>query len=167
MDAAFDKFLVVSELLRDDLMQLLTSESNSQSWRRNFIRVSASLLEGYASCFREMCAVSFDCLAPSVNQKEEMVLRSEGKCGASDRLKLTLNATYKIFELQPAPSFDGADWRHAQSFFEKRNRLMHPKNPADLHVSDDLWKEVFGGFSWLCEQLFGFVVALENKHSGR
>lgn len=48
MDAAFENYFALSYLLRDDLVALLETESESQHWRRNYIRVSASLVEGYA-----------------------------------------------------------------------------------------------------------------------
>lgn len=70
MDAAFDNYFALSNELREDLSALLDSESDSQHWRRNYIRVSASLIEGYAHCFREMCAVSFECVAPELNSKK-------------------------------------------------------------------------------------------------
>ena len=50
MDAAFDNYFAHSDVLRSDLIALLDSESASQHWRRNCIRVSASLIEGYAHC---------------------------------------------------------------------------------------------------------------------
>ena len=50
MDAAFDNYFALSDVLRSDLIALLDSESASQHWRRNCIRVSASLIEGYAHC---------------------------------------------------------------------------------------------------------------------
>ena len=166
MDVAFDNYISLTNLLREDLVSLLDSESNSQHWRRNFIRVSASLIEGHVHCLREICVVSFDCLAPSIHPKEAEALCSEGKFSANERLKFTLRAACKLFELQPAPNFGGLEWFRARRVLEKRHLLMHPKSPADLHVLDDLWADIFGGVNWVCEQLFGFVAALEKKHIG-
>ena len=69
MDAAFDNYFALSDVLRSDLIALLDSELASQHWRRNYIRVSASLIEGYAHCLREMCAVSFECIAPEIGAR--------------------------------------------------------------------------------------------------
>lgn len=166
MDAAFDNYFALSDMLRDDLSALLEGESNSQHWRRNYIRVSASLIEGYAHCLREMCAVSFECIAPVIGPKEAEVLRSERNFDANERIKLTLRVAYKLFELQPAPNFGGPEWPRAQRVLAKRHLLMHPKCPADLHISDDLWNELRDDVTWLIEQLFDFISALQKKHGG-
>jgi hypothetical protein len=164
MDAAFDNYFALSDLLRDDLVALLDTESDSQHWRRNYIRVSASLIEGYAHCLREMCAVSFECVAPEIGKKEAEVLRSERSFDANERIKLTLRVAYKLFELQPAPNFGGPEWPRAQRVLAKRHLLMHPKSPADLEVPDDLWNELRSDVTWLVEQLFNFIAALQQKH---
>lgn len=166
MDATFDNYFALSDVLREDLVALLESESQSQHWRRNFIRVSASLVEGYAHCLREMCAVSFECVAPTIGQKEAEVLRSERGFDANERIKLTLRVAYKLFELQPAPNFGGPEWPRAQRVLAKRHLLMHPKTPSDLDVPDELWNELRQDTSWLVEQLFNFIAALQQKHGG-
>lgn len=166
MDAAFDNYLALSSILRTDLAALLESETDSQSWRRNFVRVSASLIEGYAHCFREMCAISFECIAPELNSKEREVLCSERSFSANERIKLTLRLAYKLFELEPAPNFGGPEWPRAQRVLLKRHALMHPKTPTDLEVPNDLWLELRDDVTWLVEQLFNFVAALNEKHGG-
>lgn len=164
MDAAFENYFALSNVLREDLSALLESESDSQHWRRNFIRVSASLIEGYLHCLREMCAVSFECVAPHISQKEAEVLRSERGFEVNERIKLTLRVAHKLFELQPAPSFGGPEWPRAQRVLAKRHLLMHPKTPVDLEVPEALWNELRQDVTWLVEQLFNFVVVLQQKH---
>jgi hypothetical protein len=165
MDAAFDNYFALSDMLMDDLNALLESESNSQHWRRNFIRVSASLIEGYGYCLREMCAVSFVCVAPEISQKEEKVLRSEQALEANERIKRTLRVAYKLFELQPAPNFGGSEWPRAKRVLQKRHLLMHPKSTDDLDISDDLWKELREDATWMIKQFFDFISAMQQKYS--
>lgn len=164
MDAAFDNYFALSDVLREDLLALLETESDSQHWRRNYVRVAASLIEGYAHCLREMCAVSFECVAPEISEKEAKVVRSERSFNMNERIKLTLRAAYKLFELQPAPNFDGHEWERAQRVLERRHLLMHPKTPTDLEISNELWLELRDDVTWLVEQLFNFVAALQAKH---
>jgi len=166
MDAAFDNYFALSDVLREDLLALLETESDSQHWRRNYVRVAASLIEGYAHCLREMCAVSFECVAPEISEKEAEVVRSERSFNANERIKLTLRAAYKLFELQPAPSFSGLEWPRARRVLEKRHLLMHPKTTADLEISNELWLELRDDVTWLVEQLFNFIAALQAKHGG-
>ena len=165
MGAAFDNYFALSDILVKDLQALLESESNSQHWRRNYIRVSASLIEGYAHCLREMCMVSFVCVAPEISQKEEKVLRSEQGLEANERIKLTLRVAYKLFELQPSPNFGGLEWERAQRILAKRHLIMHPKNPADLNISDELWEELYDDITWLIKQFFSFISALDTKYN--
>lgn len=164
MDAAFENYFALSEILREDLTALLEGESDSQHWRRNYIRVSASLIEGYAHCLRDMCAVSFECVAPSISAKEAEVIQFERNFEANERLKLTLRVAYKLFELVPAPNFGGPEWPRAQRVLTKRHLLMHPKSPTDLAVPDALWSELRSDVTWLAGQLFSFVSALQQKH---
>lgn len=166
MDAAFDNYFQLSNILLADMNALLDGENDSQHWRRNFIRASASLIEGYAHCLREMCAVSFECVAPEIGKKESEVLRSERSFDANERIKLTLRVAYKLFELEPAPNFGGNEWPRAQRVLTKRHLLMHPKIPADLDVPDDIWNEMRDDFAWLMEQLFNFFSLLQQKHDG-
>ena len=166
MDAAFDNYFELSKILQADMNALLDGENDTPHWRRNFIRASASLIEGYAHCLRDMCAVSFECVAPEITKKESEVIRSEQGFDANDRIKFTLRAAYKLFELAPAPNFGGKEWPRAQRVLGKRHLLMHPKTPDDLHVSDEQWKEIREDVTWLIEQLFSFFTLLEQKYGG-
>lgn len=165
MYAAFDNYFALSNVLLSDLVALLDSESASQHWRRNYIRVCASLVEGYAHCLREMCVVSFEYSAPEISKKEIKALQEERNFSASERIKLTLSAAYKLFELQPSPNFGGPEWPRAQRVLAKRHLLMHPKSPADLEVSEELWGELREDTDWLVEQFFNFMSAFQSKHA--
>ena len=166
MDAAFDNYFKLSVVLQADMNALLDGECEDQHWRRNFVRSVAALIEGHAHCLREMCAVSFECIAPELTKKEEEVLKFEAAFSAVERMKLTLRAAYKLFELAPAPNFGVREWPKAQRVLEKRHLLMHPKTPADLEIPDRLWVEIRTDVAWLIEQLFNFFVLLQKKHVG-
>jgi hypothetical protein len=164
LDAAFDNYFTLSDTLREDLLVLLEDESESQHWRRNYIRVSASLIEGYAHCLREMCLVSLECVAPEISESEAKIVRSERSFNANERIKLTLRAAYKLLELQPAPRFGGHEWLRAQRVLDRRHLLMHPKTPADLEITNELWLELREDVTWLIEQIFNFIAAFQAKH---
>ncbi len=164
MDEAWDNYFALSDVLRSDFKALLKSQSNSQYWKRNFIRVSVALMEGYAHCFRKVCAVSFVCDAPEISKKEKEVLQSEKLFGAKERFRRTLSVAYKVFELEPTPDFGGIEWNRAQQVLTIRDGLMHPKTPEDLYISDELWKEIWQDTTWLFEQIFAFVEAVHAKY---
>lgn len=166
MDAAFRNYLSLSPILQGDLEALLATETNAPHWRRNFVRASAALIEGYAHCLRDMCAISFECSASKISKDEAEVLKSEGSFSANDRVKFTLRVAYKLFQLSPAPQFGGNEWPSAQRVLRKRNCIMHPKTPEDLEISDELWTELREGVLWLFRQFFDFFALLKEKYDG-
>ena len=165
MDAAFDKYFALSDVLLEDLSALLDTESETQHWRRNYIRVSASLIEGYLHSFREMAAVSLACVAPEISEKEKEVLNSQRGFSTPDRYKLTLRAAHKLFEVGSAPNFGSSEWSRAKQVFKKRDSLMHPKKLVDFEIANGSWEELRFGISWLIEQLFNFVLACQRKYA--
>lgn len=164
VDVAFDNYLTLSEVLRSDLERLLDEEREDEYWRRNFIRASAALIEGYAHCLREICIVGLACEAPELSAVEKKVLLSESACSANERVKRTLKATYKLLELSRAPDFGGTEWPNAQQILDKRHLLMHPKKPQDLEVPDELWKNTREGVGWLLKQFVTIFEQLQHKH---
>jgi len=163
-ESAFVNYLKLTAMLQDDLAAMLVSESSALHWRRNFVRVSVALLEGHAHCLRQMCVVALECSALAISAKERKVILDEGSFDASSRLKLTLRAAYKLFAVQPAPSFKSADWGAAQRAVRKRNRLMHPKTFRDLGMADTTWRMHRRGIIWLMKQFFDFLSLSQAKY---
>jgi hypothetical protein len=160
---AFDNYFAMSAVLRDDLIELSKTQNDEQHWKRNFVRTSAALFEGYTHCIREMCVISFECSAPKLTNKEAAALRFERKFPANERIRLTLRAAYRLFEVDPAPEFGDQGWSGARSIFEKRDVLMHPKAQDDLIVDDDCWRDINYGAYWLLRQYVQFFVILQGK----
>ena len=86
MDAAFDKYFAMSNILQDDIAVLLDVKDDSQSSRRNFIRAAAALIEGYAHCFREMCEVGVATGAGPLKSKEVQVIQAERSFDSAERI---------------------------------------------------------------------------------
>ena len=166
MDAAFRNYLSLSPILQGDLAALLATETNASHWRRNFMRASAALIEGYVHCLCDMCAISFECITSEISKDEAEVLKSAGNFSANDRVKFTLRVAYKLFQLSPSPQFSGNEWPCAQRVLRKRHGLMHPKTPEDLEISDELWTELREDVMWLFKQFFDFFALLKEKYDG-
>jgi hypothetical protein len=166
LDLAFDNYIKLTTILYKDMESMLLTKSNSQQWRRNFIRASAALLEGEAYCLREMCLVGLRCNAPILTKKEHSAITDERGSDANDRLKLTLRAAYKLFSLQPAPDFSGTEWVRAQRVLRKRHRLMHPKRSRDLGMSDRTWSDMRRDTGWLMKQFSDFLSLGRQKYGG-
>ena len=167
MNHAVDNYFLVSSILQDDIMSLLATENDTQHWRRNFIRASASLIEGYIYCLKQMCLVSLECTSPKISTKESKLLTTEKKDDTNTKIKLTLGMAYKIFQLKPAPNFSGREWFHAQKIMDKRHLLMHPKTPSDLEVNEHIWDKMRNDIIWLLTQLFNFFSLLKEKYSSK
>lgn len=164
MDTAFENYLMLSNMLLSDLKALLDSECENQHWRRNFIRTIAPIVEGYAHCLREMCSIGLECVAQKLPSKEKEVLLNERGFNASDRIRLTLRAAYRLFELSPSPDFRSKEWQQAKLVFEKRDALMHPKTASDLEVSDGPWRSMREDVAWLIGQFDNFQELAHKKY---
>jgi hypothetical protein len=163
MEAAFENYFALSDVLRTDCEVLCEANLDRIEWRRNFIRTAVPLIEGYCSCYRDICAIALTCEAPKITKKERMVLEREDVFSSSERYKYTLRAAYKLFGLESAPDFGGTDWKNAKAAIEKRNRLMHPKRPGDLQIEESEWDEIYKGVVWALGQLFGCIEKLAKK----
>jgi hypothetical protein len=159
---AIDNYLEMSALIRQDVLDSLQSELQTQNWRRNYIRVIASLVDAHINCIQEICIIC-ESFVPCMGKKERNVLLSEKRESLNDRFKYALRAAYKIFDLHPNPSFDGEGWHLAKRFLTVRNALMHPKKPADLKISDEHWIELQEAVFWMVQQLFNFTASLQAR----
>jgi hypothetical protein len=164
LDAAFTKYFAMSKVLGADINALLDTVDDSESARRNFVRAATALAEGYAHCFREMCAVGLETGAGPLTSKEVQVLKEEHGFSAADRIKYTLRGTYKLFQLPDSPQFSESGWQDAQFMIEKRDALMHPKSVDDLALNNKVWDQSHRGAVWLFDQLFGFMSKLAKVH---
>ena len=80
----------------------------------------------------------------------------------SDRIKYTLRALFTIFDHKNIPNFGDNDWVFAQMAMEKRDLLMHPESTDDLLVTDEDYRKIHAGFTWLVDQHMYFA-KLMNK----
>jgi hypothetical protein len=147
-ESALINFLSLSTVLDNDLCDLLKHNDKSDSWKRNIIRSSVSLIEGYCHCFKEFCQVALDTGAELSNKKLKAIVNESG-CSANERIKLTIQSAYAVFEIEQNPGFSGVEWNKAKDAIEKRSKLMHPKTVEDLEISDTEWQDIYGGITWL------------------
>lgn len=164
LNTAFDNYLKLSDILTADGMALLESNENDEQWRRNFVRSCSALIEGYSHCFREMMKIGIEIESIDIPKKERKVILSESSVDTSDRIKLTLRAAYKMFNLAPVPDFGSENWINAQYALDKRHALMHPKIPSDLEITIDAWSQIHSGLSWLIEIHFNVIKLLYERN---
>ena len=106
---ALINFLSLSAVLDKDLESLMINNDGSESWKRNFIRSSVALIEGYCHCFKEFCQVALQTGSNLSNKRLKAIL-NESSCSAAERIKLTIQSAYEVFEIDPSPNFGGHRW---------------------------------------------------------
>jgi hypothetical protein len=99
-----------------------------------------------------------------LSAKERKAISRGGDLDTNARLKLTLRAAHKIFDLKPLPNFGDTSWRIAQGAVRKRHRLMHPRHVRDLGMSLQTWRIHKRGIVWLMEQFFNFMALAKQKY---
>lgn len=167
MDQAFDNYLSLSNELLMDGEYILRIESEDISWKRHFIRIVVSIIEGYSHCFRNITVIGVELGEGNLTKKEIDVLHNEEKYGLCERVKLTLKGIYKMNDISPLPDFGTEEWRRAMVALEKRNSLTHPKAISDLELTDNSWNNIRIGLTWLFEQHANLMKSIYEKHNAR
>jgi hypothetical protein len=111
-----------------------------------------------------MCHVGIETVPGRLDHEEARVLTAERDFGNIERIKLTIRATYKLFELPNRPDFGQHGWKQAQLLLKERSRLMHPKNLRDLEVSDAEWEIIYEGATWVFSSLLRFMAQVAEVH---
>ncbi|MFT7673440.1 MAG: hypothetical protein ACI845_001851 [Gammaproteobacteria bacterium] len=86
-----------------------------------------------------MAVLGLECSHPDLSKKEQKALKSGFGFAASERVKYTLKATYKMFDFDPIPDFGSEDWEDVLEVFEKRHSITHPKLPEDMEITKQSW----------------------------
>ena len=159
MDAIFDAFFAVSDILREDVSSLLDSKFDENPiWRRAFIRAVAPLIEGLAYSYLSICHINPD-LTPEDREKVD----PDQKSKTSVRIKTALESIYRQLNISPPPDFSRQDWTDAQRMFSARDSLMHPKTIDCLTYTEDDWKRIYDGSVWLLGEFFRLPDLLGRK----
>ncbi|MDO8281715.1 MAG: hypothetical protein Q7U10_03670 [Thermodesulfovibrionia bacterium] len=164
MDAAVESYLKVADVLSGDVNAILDQEADTEAWRRTYIRTVGAMISGDSYSIQQIAAVGLETDVPKLSVKEAKAFSSDNQHSAIDQIKYVLRGAYKMFELEQTPDFSGNGWGMAKKFVDKRSKIMHPKSAADLHVSEEEWKDIFEGSKWLIGEHFALIQRMENKY---
>lgn len=164
MNAAVESYLQVAEVLSSDAYAILDQETETQAWRRSYIRTVAAMIVGDSYSIQQMATIGLETDPSMLSAKEIKALTVDNGNSAADQIKYVLRAAYKMFELEQSPDFSGSGWILAQKFMDKRNKVMHPKIPADLEISEESWKDLFEGSKWLIGEHFELIGRIQKKY---
>lgn len=162
-DSALVNYFGLSDALADDVTDLLKLENTTLAWRRNFIRVSVALVEGYCHCFREMTLSVLPVKDAGLSSKEKKALNAESSCNTVQRIKYSITAFHKTFDLNPMPKFSDQGWINSRSVIVKRHTLMHPQIASDMVISEQEWIGLRAGVMWTFGALFTAMNTLRDN----
>ena len=164
MDAAVDSYLQMADVLSSDVNAVLDQKAETEAWRRTFVRTVAALVVGDNFSISQMAAIGLETDASKLSPDEVKALTNEKSNSSTDQIKYVLRSTYKMFELEQPPDFRGKEWGLAKKFMDKRNKVMHPKSVADLHISKTEWDDLFEGAKWLIAEHFALIAKMHKKY---
>ena len=177
----FNKWFEVSNLLQEDILNLLDAYKNdwsSQPFRRMFVRACWALIEGEVFRLKQLTLLACDLggksLAPDdhvflsevqmLGDDNGVVKRKPAYESTLENLKRTLKITSSKFELGWSPAFDNQGWEQLRRSLDLRDRITHPKFAAELTISDDELDLHRKGFEWFLETILKFQETLQQKY---
>jgi hypothetical protein len=145
-----------------DEARRLLKDTDSPYSRRTFVRAVAASVEGIIHEFRRHTLVEAERRPSLFSAGELACLREEsysiddqGHARASARyvpvpasVQFTLRMFMRGTKCGPTLKLDHQGWEAFRRMIKLRNRLMHPRGPEDLEVSDDDLTIVETGYRW-------------------
>lgn len=165
-DTALVGYLKLSDSLTGEFNYLFEHHEDDQNqyWRRTFVRVSWSLVDGYIYALREMCRVLAP-LRPDIIGKSDGDLLINDRQETGDKIKSVLRLAVNIFDLSVPLNFGGSAWVAVRDSIEKRHNVVHPKSAATIFIADDEWKKQKDAIAWFISTFNSLDVALQNKYN--
>ena len=99
LSQVYKDYFLLSEVLRLDLDDVLDQESDTQTWRRNFIRTSWPMIEAYSNTLRNLCSVLDKHSKFDKSKRQRHLLANKAKFSSVQRIKESLKLAFKIHEL--------------------------------------------------------------------
>ena len=170
MNQAFEDYFIVTKELNSDVEMFLNNDDSDltkepdSSWKRNFVRVLAAIIEGHSNMMRQIAENEFNNNPFELSKKEKQAIICGVASNSRERIKFTLSGSFKIFNF-PTPDFGTEKWVNAQEGLQKRDHLMHPKSPADLELVSDSWTRIYYGLVWLLKQHCKFIQHLHELNT--
>lgn len=136
----------------NDILDLLENDESTQSLRRALIRSAWGFIEGSVWGLQS-------CINVAHAHAPDEVMKINEKNGTLDNAKLVLNLGSALLAPEWKPDFSGSGYQSFAKSIKIRHRLMHPKNGADLEVSDEEFNCLKNGLIWFIQT----VADLQNE----
>lgn len=147
------------------------SEKKRSVVSRNTIRSSCSCIDGFSYILKDALKLTLNKPNQELFSKKQLNYISNDFTNGSgaDNLKESLKCFAKKYGVDVSDIFGGEGFNKLKKLFEIRNRLMHPKNKNDFHISKDetiLLTEAIIWFvstqKWIFEMIFEKITTQAN-----
>ena len=167
----YDDLAALTQAANDDMqccVALIDAQPPSQFARRTFVRTAFAYVEAWSALTRLTLIAAAEGGLVVLSPQELQILRGEqhgitesGRVQTtSDRLpsgrrtvRFLLLTASRAYGLPTQASFSGAGWSKFSEAWAVRNRLTHPKQPLDLHVSDPDLETAREGHLWFLDAI--------------
>ena len=129
----------------NDILDLLENDEAAQFLRRALIRSAWGYIEGNVWGLQSCINVA------RAHFPDKKIMEINDKNGALNNTKLVLTIGSAIFDPKWKPDFSGSGYRSLSKSIKIRHRLMHPKNGADLDISNEEFHCLKNGLIWFIE----------------
>lgn len=100
---------------------------------------------------------------------KSVTIKANGKCETKDAftpmvssIRFMFDMASRIYQSGFQPDYSAVGWRDLQDGISVRNRLMHPKTPESLNVTEEELGQVQRGSQWFLDS----TAAMMSQHVG-
>lgn len=168
--------------LREDAVYWLPPQRGEDNpfMRRAFVRATFAFVEGTAHTMKRIAIAMHEDGEVEFSNAELAVLREEAyelsgsgkaqkrkmKMRTLDNVRFAFDSFAHAHQLKASLRVDGSGWQEMQAALLIRHRLLHPKAPKDLELSDEEIEIVNGAGKWFQDaviELFTEIAALTRS----
>lgn len=157
----------------------LLLEHDEPFYRRSYIRSTMAAAEAVVWFLKQVClraakergrGLSIGEIALLSDRTFE--LKSNGRIRSHpkylklpDNIRFTISTCNRMFATEADVGAGGMGWNSFLAAIEIRNRLAHPKQAADLNVSDEELETCKSSSAWFNQLIASFVTALVHRNT--
>lgn len=159
---ALENFYWLSDSLFADLTFAMQSRGpcdDRPEPRRTYVRAAFTYVEGCSNAFNRIALAAHDARGDVLLESDVEAVRQELDVDARphfprflDNVKLAVRRFGKAIEAEVSPDFSGRGWAALRDGVDIRNRLVHPRTPSDLAISDADLLVVEAGVGWFRDE---------------
>jgi hypothetical protein len=128
-------------------------KTDTQTNRRNFVRAVFALVEGMSAVLGQIGLAFHSLGAVTLTQEEADILADRKRAKFSKRVRCAIDAYAAASRVPSRLDTNAAGWQALTTASLVRDRIVHPKTPADCVVSDTDLQTTRAGATWFVKLL--------------